>query len=255
MPSPSGPPGSPGRLLRRARLASCCALVAAAAGACCGWFRPVAGEPVDADCPAGSREVVAGGIRYCLLTCPGVLEDQVHCPPGLSGVRDFDGARVCAIQHLEHGIVQRQAVPDPLPQAVCRRLPHGCTCSAKNPLCQRPDPSEPIVAEVITTPARCAATDPNCGPMSFRDICLDQAGYDAHARRIPQPLPDYWTPAHEYLCSHDGECIASGCGYACISLTVAGNVGFTCEGHPDLDEALADHFCGCVDGLCRWFRQ
>jgi hypothetical protein len=230
-----------------------CMLLAAVAGACCAWFRPVAAEPTDAACPAGSREVVTEGIHYCLLTCPGVLENQVHCPPGLDGVADFDGARVCAIQHHERGIVQRSAYPAPLPPAVCRLLPHGCTCSADNRLCRRGDPDEEAVG--LATAARCAATDPDCGPVSFDNVCLDQAGYDPHARRIPEELPDYWTPSHEYLCSHDGECIASGCGYACISLTVAGNVGFTCEGHPELEDALADHFCGCVDGLCRWFSQ
>jgi hypothetical protein len=56
-------------------------------------------------------------------------------------------------------------------------------------------------------------------------------------------------------CAHDGECADSGCGFRCLSLQASAGELFACEGRPDLEERLADAYCGCIHGHCQWFEQ
>lgn len=49
-------------------------------------------------------------------------------------------------------------------------------------------------------------------------------------------------------CSHDGECVITGCGNGCDHWTNTGRAG-ACEYRDDLKEA----FCGCLDRRCVWF--
>ena len=211
---------------------------------------------LDESCPGASREVVVGEERYCVFTCPGVHQNRVSCTPGLWGAGSFDGARVCVVQrHDALGIVMPQP-EGPFPDAVCKLLPHGCVCSPGNVLCAPYTRDERMPADA--PPGRCAPTDPDCGPEAFRHDCLDHAGYDPNAPRIPLHERRHKDPSSR--CTHDGECFSTGCGYGCLSiydpiLSGPNPVVFTCEGHPDLEKALENAFCGCVRGECEWFEQ
>ena len=52
-------------------------------------------------------------------------------------------------------------------------------------------------------------------------------------------------------CAHDGECTMAGCGNVCVSYR-AGEMETDCIGYEWLDRA---QFCGCIDGMCSFFRQ
>jgi hypothetical protein len=189
--------------------------------ACRGDHRP--------SCPGD--EVHAGSDTFCLVTCAGALEDGVS----------FSGWTPAG--RFDDGLVLVPITPTPTPAVlpeVCRKLPRGCACTT--PACtwaQRRHVGSDIGE---ATDPRCEATDPDCGPEAFDHDCIP-----AHYHRYPIfPGP---SPRN---CRWDGECVNSGCGYACEPVSEAGRV-FTCEGHRDLDELLDGALCGCVSGACQWF--
>jgi hypothetical protein len=55
-------------------------------------------------------------------------------------------------------------------------------------------------------------------------------------------------PLSSGSCTHDGECVVSGCGNHCVAWDVPA-VGGTCPAY----HALTDAFCGCLTGHCAWF--
>jgi hypothetical protein len=216
-----------------------------------------AGHATDRGCPRDTEQVDTAEARYCVATCVGILEDGVRFA-GLSNVVHYDGAEVFAIPHQNlDGTFH--SPPTSVPEEVCRRLPHGCACSDRACLwveererrgrefARQPSTSAPF-------PARCEGGDPACGPEAFSHQCLDRAGYRAGRQRTPvfgrqrQQEPN---------CSHDGECIDSGCGYGCLSVRAREDpsIAALCLRDPKSDAALADAFCGCVEGSCRWFTQ
>ena len=90
-------------------------------------------------------------------------------------------------------------------------------------------------------------TGPGCCPVAPE--------FDPAAPRIPaidegSPMAGLELPEEEAECTYDGECVRNGCGQYCNAYTAPGFIS-TCECYP----ALADTFCGCVEGRCRWFRQ
>jgi hypothetical protein len=192
----------------------------------------------DAECPRGSRTVEVGTDRYCIVTCAGALEDRVHVD-GAWGGGAYDGALVALVQHHDPSTSSCVVVNRPppfLPPEVCALLPHGCVCQD--------------AACTWSGRERCAASDPQCGPEAFSNECVDRVGYRATApRRVVRRAQ------RDNACSYDGECVSSGCGYSCDSTRGNGGMSYTCEGHGDLDEALADAYCGCVAGICSWFKQ
>ena len=219
------------------------ALAGATLPSCAAWFRGHGGGR-DADCPDGSRTMDVKGVRYCIVSCPGVLEDRVWFV-GLWELADFDGAKVFSVQHHDaNGVVVER--PQEIPQEVCRALPRGCSCASEP--CR---PADVLEAAVPRPKARCSVDDAECGPEAFSRTCLDWAGYRARAPRLR-----VGRNAVDQPCFHDGECANSGCGYQCLSFrSVRVDEAFECIGKPQTEKVLADAFCGCVEGTCGWFKQ
>ena len=229
-------------------------LVTAMPLSCGASFRNFGGHG-DADCPSGSRVMEVRSTRYCLVTCPGVLEDRVHYWR-LSYLGTFDDAVVFATYRRdENGFVRTE--PQSVPEEVCRALPRGCSCETQ--LCRQIH-APPSTGHLPPKPvARCAATDPQCGPETLAHECLDETGYAPDARRVPfRPVSsnlDPSAPPNE-PCSHDGECVSGSCGYGCSSLrTTSAYQEVECLAHLAVEAQLADAYCGCVEGNCQWFKQ
>ena len=90
------------------------------------------------------------------------------------------------------------------------------------------------------TGPRCKADEANCGPIP----------YARHTLPVPEVrMPFRMSPSSGESCTHDGECIADGCGNECVHWTEAGGAG-TCP----FVTALENSFCGCAQSRCDWFR-
>jgi hypothetical protein len=198
------------------------------------------------DCPGGSSAMDVRGVRYCLVTCPGALEDDLRYR-GLARIDAVDGALILAVESDDRG--RAQAVPGSVPEEVCRALPTGCSCATE--ACRA------LHGETSTESgprSRCLASDPGCGPQAFEHECRDALGYRSAAPRKPMG----GTQGVERPCTYDGECFDSGCGYQCLSVhhrTAGKQVSFTCEANERIGYALRDAYCGCVAGNCAWFGQ
>jgi hypothetical protein len=72
---------------------------------------------------------------------------------------------------------------------------------------------------------------------------------------IPDFPADDPEPQNSVACAQDGECFNSGCGYACLSTRDRHTLWLDCVAFPDEARRLRDHYCGCIDGSCRWFTQ
>lgn len=204
------------------------------------------------ECPPGSSELRVGDVQYCLISCHGALEDTVYYT-GTDSVGVFDDGRVVVVQrHDANG--SSIDTPRGVPDAVCRWLPHGCRCTT--PACKYATPSTTADQDgnPIVRP-RCEASDPDCGPETFRGVCPAAVGYEPGVGRYPL-VSDPLTPGH--ACTYDGECINSGCGYQCSSIAtiekrIADQIVFTCEARVGLEEIYNRALCGCVQGNCVWF--
>jgi hypothetical protein len=124
------------------------------------------------------------------------------------------------------------------PQAVPASVEHNAICG-----------ENPDAAGCNATP-RCAAADPDCGPVPSRHFDGCYRPGDARQplfARSSRGRPD---------CSHDGDCllISGGCTFRCVSYALQEPVyGSICllESWMERDDLL----CGCVAGHCSWFTQ
>jgi hypothetical protein len=208
----------------------------------CSWSTQSHGRT---ECPPGASELRVGDIQYCLISCHGAIEDQVHYT-GTGWVGTFDDGIVVAVHQREGGI--DPGMPK-TPDAVCRWLPHGCQCAT--PACRFAEKRRAaIAAEQAVHMPRCEASDPDCGPEPFRGTCVAGLGFQPGVSRVP--ISRGHDP--DRPCSFDGECVNSGCGYQCLSVqTLQANTAYTCIGLPKVDALLDRALCGCVEGSCSWF--
>ncbi len=99
---------------------------------------------------------------------------------------------------------------------------------------------------------RCDSADPTCGPMPFGSS--ENRCYRPSKERQVVPARDenqLERGRSQHSCTHDGECDIAGCGNVCVSYREA-----------DIETICLDYgwlarveFCGCVDGMCSFFRQ
>jgi hypothetical protein len=211
-------------------------------------------------CPKGSHEITVRGTRYCLLACPGVLQNGVDCGMANYRVGVFSGAIVCALPNPVKGRLEPPQHPDPLPPEICSLLPQGCSSAPTGLPFDAEDSIHPFETNVVPPSLRCSPTDPECGPVSYRHVCLAQAGYDPKAPRIPWSL-EFKSESRfrDNHCQHDGDCFAGrGCGRGlCLGIAYArSDIDVDCNAPlPNIEEKLQRSFCGCVHGVCAWFEQ
>ncbi len=96
--------------------------------------------------------------------------------------------------------------------------------------------------------ARCTPSEPNCGPVPYHGT-LEESDYDPTAPRYIRPRR---TTGGGTECTHDGECVAGGCGNECVRWDRGHHLG-TCQAIVEYEKAPA--YCGCVAGICDWFAQ
>jgi hypothetical protein len=113
----------------------------------------------------------------------------------------------------------------------------------------------PTDSALLAGTPRCLESNPACGPMPFGRRSLAQSMYVSGWPRIADFPPSDPEAQNTVACTHDGECPDSGCGYACLSTRDRHTLWFDCVALPHEAALLRDHFCGCIAGFCRWFRQ
>ena len=102
------------------------------------------------------------------------------------------------------------------------------------------------------TQPRCEPDYPDCGPVPVcqdhpaEAVCCQAPPYDPGATRTPVATD----PVTDQPCGHDGDCVIGGAGGRCENwqqppLPEVGSC----------DPALAESFCGCVQGQCQWYEQ
>jgi hypothetical protein len=97
---------------------------------------------------------------------------------------------------------------------------------------------------------RCAKEDGRCGPVPFKEDCLEHTDYHTGAAREEVSK----LPGAAQTCTFDGECQKfGGCDFACIS-TRNPEPTIDCSELGHEEAQLADTFCGCVEGSCAWFK-
>ena len=134
---------------------------AAAAGAALAILLAVTLASVMVSCASHQGRVLSFGSRtYDVITCPGALEDDVRCDEGYFPVGRFDDGVVCSDVDAPQRFDEASAV--------CKLLPHGCTCTKSDAFCHpRLTSRERMLAHgpPQPQPRRCAADDPECGPI------------------------------------------------------------------------------------------
>jgi hypothetical protein len=134
----------------------------------------------------------------------------------------------------------------------------GIAVDIPAPSSPRCDPSDPDCDPLpMCDPANCPGgtrPDPGCCPTCRPlDASPRTLSIGSHAGALVGPDLEYLeVPAQEEAgeCTHDGECVRNGCGQYCCSYDDLTFIS-TCECYPPLGPA----WCGCVEGLCRWFHQ
>jgi hypothetical protein len=100
-----------------------------------------------------------------------------------------------------------------------------------------PDAEVRIDVELVGPLAPRCARGAHCGPLP-----LDPARTDP-----PPAARDVLSPSTD-ACTHDGECVLTGCGSICAGWREGERVG-SCVG----DTSYAEAWCGCVEGHCATF--
>lgn len=91
---------------------------------------------------------------------------------------------------------------------------------------------------------RCASDDPACGPQPGGSLA---PGRVAPVEPLRCPSPAAIDSYDRGSCRHDGECMISGCGNACVQWSLVPRRSL-CPRVPGTD------WCGCVAGRCAWFQ-
>lgn len=222
---------------------------AAAAGATRAVLLALTLASVAASCASQRGRVLSLGSRkYDVISCPGALENDVRCDEGYFPVGRFDDGVVCSDDDAPERYAEARDV--------CKLLPHGCTCTKSDAFCHPPLNYRERMLEHGQPPRRrCAADDPECGPIAASGACLGAAGYDPRAPRHLAASQRY----AEGTCDADGDCMSEGmdCTDECVSYLLVEEVreNAMCGGLVSVPPPPDARFCGCVEKHCLWFHQ